>query len=889
MMNVTSPTTTKTMDEESTSTSTPANMDASTSFLSTSHLSSNSSNSNSLSIPSPTNSVSSYADTRIVRFDNECVLIPELQRIQKNGLFKKPMLITKSYSYALPPLWKRRNNNGSGSGEEGDLEPRSPSSSTASPELVFKVPVPSFMTKSPRSPVSPSMSPLPPCLVRRVPSDSYSPQSPPPPPQRRIQRRSSLPLPLDVVSHAHLHAHAHAHAQSHSHSSTTTASSFGFNPNKSPKIDSKMEKDVNIPETVPLRPCCPQCYPATENSIKDIIEGKQDEWKEHWSRGAKKRRSASLDETSSIGYGGLPFGASRSTGDASYNDNNGIKATFGDGEEESVGSDVCLDEPGSTDSARPGSSGSGSGFAAVSLNTPGRHERAVVSSRANSIHVDEVDKRRRLSALTEVSREGSRDNSRSGSRAGSRTGSRENLLEYNRVWEMQNGEKKDEEATTSTMTSNATITNSSNTTTKSLPPLSPIKTHIPPHLSSSKYSPSSSPTSTTSFSSTSRYYKSSHHSNNVPIRRLPTEDEDEDQLFPLPSPRRTPNASPSGSPLGSTRGSPAASPVPSPCASSSQINLVSSSNTKSGGGRLANLPAASASRESLAKVISDVMEKEKEGEGILGQSLSRKDRGDSGIGLGLPSGSGSGIGTGISVGTGRCEKGLLTPETPSNGSGMPMSMSPPSGTGRASPAPRSPSPLRHSHSHEGGESEEGRGEYGGSVESGVESTDSGEGKVPSISTVNGIKEKKESTPPSIPSSTIDSNQGTKPIPIPFPTPHSHSSNSDSPVENSGTNPNHPNPSSSPLTSFRKLKLFNRGGGHPQQSSGSENGVVEEEEQDENGITQSTPTKSLSSPTVTPKRRPSLQNAVAGVLRGVSSMGSSMSIGGVNSLGSTGGA
>lgn len=54
-----------------------------------------------LSHPSPSaSSFSSHSDeSRVVRFDNECVLIPDLQRI------KRPILITKSYSL---PIWKRR-------------------------------------------------------------------------------------------------------------------------------------------------------------------------------------------------------------------------------------------------------------------------------------------------------------------------------------------------------------------------------------------------------------------------------------------------------------------------------------------------------------------------------------------------------------------------------------------------------------------------------------------------------------------------------------------------------------------------------------------------------------------------------------------------------------
>ncbi|KAK7468240.1 hypothetical protein VKT23_002749 [Stygiomarasmius scandens] len=850
-------TTTRTAQEGSSSTFTTT---TTTSSLSASHPSPNSSASNSLSTPSPTNSTSSYTDTRIVRFDNECVLIPELQRAHKNGLFKKPLMVTKSYSYTLPPLWKRRSN-GNGSGTEGEDEPRSPSTLTGSPELVFKVPVPIFMAKSPRSPVSPSMAPLPPCLVYRAPSNSRSPQIPP----RRIQRRSSLPLPLDVVSvsHAHLHPHTHTHSHTHSHSPVLTPSS---NPNKSPskspkldKTDKDKDKDVT-PETVPLRPCCPQCYPATENSVKDLIDGKKDEWQERWTRGAKKRRSVSLDETS-MGYSVF--------GDVS-NSNPG--PSYAPSEEASGTRNTDGYADATEEAARPGSSGSSSGFAAVSLPTPGhpthRHERAVVSSRAMSIHVDEVDKRRRLSALTEVSREGSRDNSRAGSRAGSRTASKENLLEHNRIWEMGS--------------SNATEAESDDKSTSSSsankPPLSPIRTQIPPHLSH-KHSPSSSPTSLNSFSSASRY-KSPR---NVPIKPLLDEDEDEDQLFPLPSPRRTPSNSPSGSPLGSVRGSPAPSPVPSPGASTSQVNLVSTSSNTNAKGRVMMNPAASASRDSLVQVISSTMEKESES--ILGQSLSRKDK--------TPVG-------------GRCEKGLLTPESPSN---IPMSTSPPSFSaigasgGRVSPVPtipRSPSPLRHSHSGEG------YSEDDGSVEPSVESTGNDSEEKELVDAREASFQGITPTTPSI----------ARPIPIPIPPSTSLSTN-----ENLSTSPNpDPNPSPSPLTSFRKL--FNRGHSQQTSASGSESAFededpVESSQQQQQPRPGQTPKRTLSISTsnlglstpstsgkspISPsasaevgttrrastRRRPSLQSAVAGVLKGVSSMGT-ISMGGTSSMGGVGGA
>lgn len=42
--------------------------------------------------------------------------------------------------------------------------------------------------------------------------------------------------------------------------------------------------------TVPLRPCCPECYPITEESLR---EG--DDWKEKFTRAARRRRNSSAD------------------------------------------------------------------------------------------------------------------------------------------------------------------------------------------------------------------------------------------------------------------------------------------------------------------------------------------------------------------------------------------------------------------------------------------------------------------------------------------------------------------------------------------------------------------------------------------------------------------
>ncbi|KAF5389376.1 hypothetical protein D9757_004264 [Collybiopsis confluens] len=101
-------------------------------------------------------------DSRVVRFDNECVLIPQLR--------KRPMIVTRTYSL---PLWKR-------SASDVSDDPSSP---------VLRLPFPNFKaTKpltSPRSEQPPS-----PCLVHRTPSSP-----------RRLDRRPSLPTSpvLDIT------------------------------------------------------------------------------------------------------------------------------------------------------------------------------------------------------------------------------------------------------------------------------------------------------------------------------------------------------------------------------------------------------------------------------------------------------------------------------------------------------------------------------------------------------------------------------------------------------------------------------------------------------------------------------------------------------------------
>lgn len=248
--------------------------------------------------------------------------------------------------------------------------------------------------------------------------------------------------------------------------------------------------------TVPLRPCCDDCVSITEECLK---EG--EEWQEKFSRGARRRRSASLDNGDTRGSSSSP---TRHT----------------------------------------------NGFAALTVNTS---DLSIIAnsrykSPAFSITVDEVDKRRKS-------------------------------LEY----------VEDEDTKRFRSHSSTPVIHS---------PHAPYSaSYLLAHGQHEK-EPSSSSTSSSLSSELSPH--------DIPPRRpksSPIQEEDEDQLFPLPSPRRSPN----NSPLPSLNTSPSpsinASPVPSPNTSTSCLP-----------------PSAglSASRENILQGFLG-------SEGILGHSLSRKE------------------------------------------------------------------------------------------------------------------------------------------------------------------------------------------------------------------------------------------------------------------------
>ncbi|KAK0475218.1 hypothetical protein IW261DRAFT_1496330 [Armillaria novae-zelandiae] len=186
-----------------------------------------------------TNLLAAPIPERVVRFDNECILIPEC-----HGRSKRPIVSMVTKSYALP-LWKRKSPSPSPL-DEKERDTEMIEDSDSSPEgIVFKVSVPSFKTRPSRG-RSHTAEPLTPCLVHRSAANQTQ-HSPPPsfpsPRPRTLMRSPSLPIPP--------------------------------------------AKRIT---TVPLRACCPNCYPITEKSLK---EG--DNWETKFSTGARRRRSTSLD------------------------------------------------------------------------------------------------------------------------------------------------------------------------------------------------------------------------------------------------------------------------------------------------------------------------------------------------------------------------------------------------------------------------------------------------------------------------------------------------------------------------------------------------------------------------------------------------------------------
>ncbi|KDR68773.1 hypothetical protein GALMADRAFT_146116 [Galerina marginata CBS 339.88] len=402
------------------------------------------------------------ANGRVVRFDNECVLIQEV--MQK----RMPLMLTKSYSL---PLWRRKGHPLSDSDTEDASGSSARSPSPEDSRVVLKVPIPLFRRRSSRSPTrgrSVSSSPvvpktLPSCLVHRSPSASP------------IITRS---IPLSPV--------------------------------RRPSLPVYQRRKDEV--TVPLRACCEACERIMEESLK---EGES--WQEKFTKGAKRRRSASLETNDINSLFRLPSHARTSSFSKEFN-----------------ALSSSLDNIG--DSSRYG------------------------STSTFTLTVDEVDKRRKS---LDFSRE---------------------LLEP----------------------------------FLAAPP-SPSSPAFPSH--GSLYSghprhPRSRPHERETSSNSSISSSSATEELQLPdildprhrLRSSPIEEEDEAQLFPLPSPRRSPSGTPSPSP------SPRVSPVPSPNGSTSCLPAAVAKGLAASGRSV----SASSSKESMASKNNNSQES------LLKASLSRK-------------------------------------------------------------------------------------------------------------------------------------------------------------------------------------------------------------------------------------------------------------------------
>lgn len=362
--------------------------------------------------------MSSADSSRVVRFSDECVLIPESPRAKRR-------MLTKSYSL---PLWKRKPTQFSDS--EADESP-STFNNVEETRVVLKVPLPTFRAKSPHrgrsvSSSPPTAKPLSPCLVHRSPSSASTSHTSP---TLSPVRRPSLPI---------------------------------YHKNRD---DSAL--------TIPLRACCQGCERVIEESLR-----RGDTWTENFTRGARRRRAASLDTgSSSSAFGSVKL--SSSLPDAS-----------------------------------PIASG--------------------LQTSTFAITVDEVDRRHRSQNHTGRS---------------------------------------------------ASFSESSS-------PVSPSGPRYPHDRSHERDTSYESVSSSNSEDLTPETIDSRRR-----LRSSPIEEEDETQLFPLPSPRR----SPSGSGASSPAASPKPTPVPSPNASTSCLDKPASSSKES-------ISSATGSSE----------------DGVLKHSLSRK-------------------------------------------------------------------------------------------------------------------------------------------------------------------------------------------------------------------------------------------------------------------------
>ncbi|EMD41476.1 hypothetical protein CERSUDRAFT_90043 [Gelatoporia subvermispora B] len=190
-----------------------------------------------------------------VRFEEQCVLIPDPAPSSR-----MPRLVTKSYSL---PLWRRK-------GQEA-LSPTDPDTD-AKPEsredehVVLRVSVPSITRKAQSPTRTLSLhQPLTPCLIH---SPHPHPHPHPHAPSPDSCASPSLPGPRTP------------RARRPSQSSPPTS--------PSPTLSAASPRALRT--TVPLRACCPDCFRALERCAQA-----GERWEERFSRGARRRRSASVD------------------------------------------------------------------------------------------------------------------------------------------------------------------------------------------------------------------------------------------------------------------------------------------------------------------------------------------------------------------------------------------------------------------------------------------------------------------------------------------------------------------------------------------------------------------------------------------------------------------
>ncbi|RXW21060.1 hypothetical protein EST38_g4791 [Candolleomyces aberdarensis] len=345
-----------------------------------------------------TTPLSHWGLSRLVRFDNECVVIPESEWFphcldcdpddphgshhsdRGRGLkavfglkkMKKVVMVNKSVSL---PLWPAGGSSsrddpdhGATTGESGTEDETTAAPSTPQRKVVrlnFKLPIPTFSPDRPlntsrhphlRSPSlearpyalphsnrgrksSRSQSPpahptqplsLSPILVHRaythspvaqetnahasasslsvIPDHQPHPHTIPHHPHNALYTnpRDLSPSPPPPASRitAHIHSHSSSSGVHTQQSSTTSSSSGSINAETHTHINTHYAHTPNhdphhqihvhiLPELVPLRPCCPDCTKTLEEALK-----KGEEWKEKFSRGAKRRRRRSSSVTS---------------------------------------------------------------------------------------------------------------------------------------------------------------------------------------------------------------------------------------------------------------------------------------------------------------------------------------------------------------------------------------------------------------------------------------------------------------------------------------------------------------------------------------------------------------------------------------------------------------